>query len=150
MTAAPDTRLTFLLNTGQRAVERWIEGQASTQAGLTAAQAGVLFYLSRNDGALIGDVAQALRIGAPSMSGLADRMARAGLLERRRDSVDGRAIRLFQTDAGRTAAQGAKSVLAALNAQLHEGFSEAEIALVARWLDSLQTKFPDAPTNRAD
>ena len=142
MKPAQDTRLTFLLNAGQRAVERWIEGQASNAANLTAAHAGVLFCLSRNDGALIGDVAQALRTGAPSMSGLADRMERAGLLERRRDSTDGRAIRLYQTDAGRVAAKGAKAVLATLNTQLHEGFSDAEIAVVARWLEALQTKFP--------
>ena len=55
---------------------------------------------------------------------------------------DGRAIRLYQTDAGRVAAKRAKSVLATLNTQLHEGFSEADIAVVARWLEALQAKFP--------
>ena len=29
-----------------------------------------------------------------------------------------------------------------LNARLTEGFTEAEIDVVARWLTSLQTKFP--------
>ena len=53
-----------------------------------AAQAGTLFFLSRKGGALIGDVAQALRIGAPAMSGLAlAQRAKAMLvaLDRRQD-----------------------------------------------------------------
>lgn len=132
----------FLLNVGQRSIERWIETQKSEAASLTAAQAGALFFLSRNDGALVGDVAQALCIGAPSMSGLVDRLERAGLVERRRDAQDGRAVRLHMTETGRVAALRAKAVLAALNAQLTQGFSESEIDVVARWLESLQAKFP--------
>ena len=132
------TRLVFLPNIAQRAVERWIESRTDDgPAALSAAQAGTMFFLSRNDGALVGDVAQALRIGAPAMSGLANRLEQAGYLVRKRDGLDGRTIRLFQTEEGRAAGQRAKAGLGVLNAKLSEGFSEDEMAVVGRWLESL-------------
>lgn len=134
------TRLVFLLNVAQRAIERWIESNAGGPTSLTAAQAGTMFFLSRHDGALVGDVAHALGIGAPAMSGLANRLEQGGYLIRKRDSADGRTIRLYQTEEGRAAGQRAKSVLSALNAQLSEGFSTDEMEVVGRWLESLQRK----------
>ena len=134
------TRLVFLLNVAQRAVERWIESKAAGPMALSAAQAGTMFFLSRRDGALVGDVAQALGIGAPAMSGLANRLEQAGYLIRQRDSEDGRAIRLYQTEEGRAAGQHAKATLSALNARLSEGFTADEMDVVGRWLESLQHK----------
>jgi DNA-binding MarR family transcriptional regulator len=136
-------RLIYLLNVGQRRLHRW--SQARTAAGgVTAAQAGLLFFLGRNDGALMSEAAAALHMGAPGMSGLADRTERAGLVERRPDEADGRASRLWLTEAGRSARQRSQARLKALNAKLTEGFTAAEIDAVARWLTSLQTKFPPA------
>lgn len=131
------TRLVFLLNVAQRAVDRWIESSAGGDSALSPAQAGTLFCLSNSDGALIGDVAQAMNIGAPGMSGLANRLEQAGYLVRRRDPQDGRAIRLYQTEEGRLAGQQAKIALGVLNARLSEGFSEDEMAIVGRWLETL-------------
>lgn len=68
----------------------YVDGGASA---LSAAQAGTMFYLAENDGALTGDVAAALNIGAPAMSGLANRLEQAGFLTRQRDEEDGRANR---------------------------------------------------------
>ncbi|MEW6643246.1 MAG: MarR family winged helix-turn-helix transcriptional regulator [Pseudomonadota bacterium] len=139
---APDRRLIFLLNVAQRRLQRWVEQQMAAENGLTSAQSGVLFYLGRNDGALIGDIAAALDLVPSAMSGLADRMERAGLVERRPDSADGRAWRVHLTAAGQTMRKRALARTQTLNAKLMEGFSEKEIDVVARWLASLQDKFP--------
>jgi DNA-binding MarR family transcriptional regulator len=136
-------RLVYLLNVGQRRLHRWSQARMAT-GGVTAAQAGLLFFLGRNDGALMSEAAAALHMGAPGMSGLADRTERAGLIERRADDADRRAWRLWLTEAGRSARQRSRSGLKALNATLTEGFTAAEIDVVARWLTSLQTKFPAA------
>src|SRR4029453_6361530 len=97
-------RLVYLLNVGQRRLHRW--SQARKAGGnVTATQAGLLFFLGRSDGALMSEAAAALHMGAPGMSGLADRTERAGLIERRPDEVDGRASRLWLTQAGRAAPQ---------------------------------------------
>ncbi|MEX3960713.1 MarR family winged helix-turn-helix transcriptional regulator [Paraburkholderia sp. EG286B] len=134
-------RLVFLLNVGQRRLQRWSQTHAAG-GGVTAAQAGLLFFLGEHNGALMSEAAAALDLGAPGMSGLADRTEKAGLIERRADETDGRASRLWLTEAGRTARQKSKLRMKDLNARLTEGFTEAEIDVVARWLTSLQTKFP--------
>ena len=59
-----DHRLVYLLNVGQRRLHRW--SQARTAAGgVTAAQAGLLFFLAKNDGALTNEAAAALDLKAP-------------------------------------------------------------------------------------
>ncbi|MGS0891273.1 MarR family winged helix-turn-helix transcriptional regulator [Burkholderia stagnalis] len=135
-------RLFFLLNLGQRRVQRWVDRNAGTDARASAAQAGVLFYLAKEDGALIGEVGAALQLAPSAMTGLADRMAKAGLIARHADSDDGRATRLFLTDDGQAALKHARVVLRELNEKLCDGFSEAELDVVGRWLHALQERFP--------
>jgi DNA-binding MarR family transcriptional regulator len=102
----------------------------------------LLFVLGQRDGVLIGEAGAALDLGPPGISGLVDRMTAANLIRRRADPDDGRAWRLWLTPAGRAALAQSKAGLAEVNARLTEGFTEAEIDIVARWLTSLQSKFP--------
>ncbi|MFN5042387.1 MAG: MarR family winged helix-turn-helix transcriptional regulator [Bradyrhizobium sp.] len=134
-------RLIFLLTVAYRRLQRAID-QETAAHDLTSAQAGVLFFLGRNDGALIGDVSQALDIVPSAMTGLADRMERAGLVTRRRDGEDGRSQRLHLTSAGQELGKRAATRTRVINNRLMDGFSEAEIDVVSRWLTSLQDKFP--------
>jgi DNA-binding MarR family transcriptional regulator len=136
-----DRRLIFLLNVAQRRLQRWLAAQAP-KGGVTAAQSGLLFVLGRRDGILMGEAGAALDLGMPGISGLSDRMMEAGLIEKRADPDDGRAWRLWLTASGRKALVRSKAGVAELNARLAEGFSDAEIETVARWLTSLQAKFP--------
>jgi len=134
-------RLVFLLNVAQRRLQRWVAAETK-ENGVTATQAGLLFILGQRDGALIGEAGAALDLGPPGISGLVDRMTALGLIKRRADPEDGRAWRLWLTPAGRAALGQSKAGLAEINARLTEGFTEAEIEIVARWLTSFQTKFP--------
>src|SRR5690242_12216612 len=140
MSQTLDRRLIFLLNVAQRRVQRFVATQAPK--GVTATQAGLLFVLGRRDGVLLGEAGAALDLGMPGISGLVERAVEAGLIEKRADPDDGRAWRLWLTASGRRALARAKSGAAELNARLMEGFSDAEIDVVARWLASVQTKFP--------
>jgi DNA-binding MarR family transcriptional regulator len=136
-----DRRLIFLLNVAQRRLQRFIASQAK-QGGVTSAQSGLLFVLGRRDGVLMGEAGAALDLGMPGISGLAERMVEAGLIEKRADPEDGRAWRLWLTTAGRKALARTKAGVAELNTRLTEGFSDAEIDIVSRWLTSMQSKFP--------
>jgi DNA-binding MarR family transcriptional regulator len=136
-----DRRLVFLLNVAQRRLQRWMAAQAP-KGGVTAAQSGLLFVLGRSDGILMGEAGAALDLGMPGISGLVDRTIEAGLIEKRADPNDGRAWRLWLTPAGRKARARAKAGVADLNIRLTEGFTDAEIEIVARWLGSFQAKFP--------
>jgi DNA-binding MarR family transcriptional regulator len=72
-----------------------------------------------------------------------ERAVEAGLIEKRADPEDGRAWRLWLTASGRRALSRARAGAAELNARLMEGFTEAEIDIVARWLAGVQRKFPN-------
>src|SRR5215468_849343 len=139
--SAPDRRMIFLLNVAQRRLRRFL-ASGTQRGGVTAAQSGLLFVLGRRDGAPMGEAGSALDLGMPGISGLAERMVEAGLIEKRADPDDGRATRLWLTPAGRKALIRAKAGVAKLNARLTEGFTDAEIDTVARWLSHVQTKFP--------
>jgi DNA-binding MarR family transcriptional regulator len=141
MTGRREHRLVFLLTVAQRRLQRWMASR--TQAsGVTAAQSGLLFILGQRDGVLMGEAGAALDLGPPGISGLVDRMTAANLIKRRTDPDDGRAWRLWLTPAGRAAMAQSKTGLVQVNARLTDGFSEAEIDVVARWLATMQTRFP--------
>jgi DNA-binding MarR family transcriptional regulator len=139
-------RLVYLLNVGQRRLHRWSQARTAV-GGVTAAQAGLLFFLAKNDGALTNEAAAALDLKAPGMSGLVDRAERAGLIERHADEFDRRVSRLWLTEDGRAALKRSKAGLASLNTRLTDGFTVAEIDIVVRWLTSLQEKFPAIDEN---
>ena len=134
-------RLVFLLNVAQRRLQRHVAVR-SGDSGVTAAQSGLLFVLGQRDGVPMGEAAAALDLNPPGISGLVDRMTAARLIQRRADPEDGRTWRLWLTPAGRAALAQTKAELARINARLTEGFSDAEIEVVARWLASFQSKFP--------
>lgn len=138
--AAKHHRLIYLLSVAHRRLQRWMAAQP--QSKVTPAQAGLLFILGRQDGVLMGEAGVALDLGPAGISGLVDRTAAASLVERRADREDGRAWRIWLTPKGRTALAQAKADAAAVNAALTDGFTAAEIDIVARWLTSIQDKFP--------
>jgi DNA-binding MarR family transcriptional regulator len=141
MSTRPDRRLVFLLNVAQRRLQRWVTSQ-NERNGATPAQSGLLFILGKQDGVLMGEAGSALDLGPPGISGLVDRMSAAGLIERRADPDDGRAWRLWLTPAGRVALAQSKAGVAEINARLADGFTDAELDIVSRWLTSFQTRFP--------
>ncbi|MDN3273878.1 MarR family winged helix-turn-helix transcriptional regulator [Frankia sp. RB7] len=133
-------RLIYLLNVAQRRLQRWMAAQPASE--VTPAQAGLLFILGKQDGVLMGEAGAALDLGPAGISGLVDRSAAAKLVERRADREDGRVWRVWLTPKGCTVLAQAKTDAAAVNAALTEGFTGAEIDIVARWLTSIQDKFP--------
>ena len=141
MSPRREHRLVFLLTVAQRRLQRWMAARPQAN-GVTAAQTGLLFVLGRQDGVLMGEAGAALDLGPPGISGLVDRMTAANLIKRRADPDDGRAWRLWLTPAGRAALAQSKAGLAEVNARITDGFTEAEIDIVARWLTSLQSRFP--------
>ncbi|MDF0578309.1 MarR family winged helix-turn-helix transcriptional regulator [Bradyrhizobium yuanmingense] len=133
-------RLIYLLSVAQRRLQRWMAARPESE--VTPAQAGLLFILGKQDGVLMGEAGAALDMGPAGISGLVDRTVAAKLVERRADREDGRAFRIWLTPKGRIALAQAKTSAAEVNAALTEGFTAAEIDIVARWLTSIQDKFP--------
>lgn len=135
-------RLVYLLSIAYRRLQHWARGQGDD---VSLPQAGVLFLLRRDEGMLVSDIARTLDMGLPGTSGLIDRMVRAGLVERRPDSIDGRARRLFLTPDGDVARDAAKAAAKKVQAQLVRGFTPSELKVIERWLEHVSETFrPDA------
>ena len=140
-------RFVYLLNVAQRrihaAIARDVEGQS-------AARAGLLLALSPERGTPMAQLGQALDLGAPGISNLVERAARARLVERVPDPADGRAWLVTLTKAGLAKRKEAIDGARELNARLCEGFSDAELDVVARWLEAVRHKFPKRDPNERE
>src|SRR5260370_20023032 len=68
--------------------------------GLTLPQLRVLFHLRAQPGITTNALAQQLGLTTPTVSGLVDKLARAGLVERGLRAEDRRVIPLMLTDEG--------------------------------------------------
>jgi DNA-binding MarR family transcriptional regulator len=135
---APDRRLIWLLSRAQRRVMARSDA-ALLALGLTATQAGALFCIRREEGITVGDLAHELDLAQSAASGLAQRLENAGLATRSPDPADGRAIRLALTRSGRRRREEAIRIAHESNAALNAGMTEAEIEIVARWLQRVGT-----------
>ena len=111
--------------TGLRRFLRWSAEQARI-AGLTPAQQQLLLAIRGHPdplGPTVGDIAKYLYLRHHSAVELIDRAQVAGLLERRADRTDTRAVRLHLTAAGEdrleTLAEAHMEELARLEGELH-------------------------------
>jgi DNA-binding MarR family transcriptional regulator len=90
--------------------------------GLTLPQLRVLFQLRAQPGITTNVLARRLGLTTPTVSGLVDKLARAGLVERGRRAEDRRLVPLTLTDAGASVVgvirEGNRALLSDLSAQL--------------------------------
>ena len=124
----------LLLDRAAHAVRQRLERRAKAELGIGMVQVGALFYLAEHDGCLHKELAEALGIQPAGVSGLVDRMQAGGLVQVRPSRVDARALHLHATAAGKRIAQAAKPIVAAMQAELTAGFTEAELDVIARFL----------------
>ena len=103
--ADPDYAALLAFRTALRRFHRWSEQQAEA-AGLTAAQHQLLLAVKGHDdqrGPTIGEVADYLLLRHHSTVELVNRAQAAGLVDRVKDSNDGRVVRVRLTESGERA-----------------------------------------------
>ncbi|NJS13957.1 MAG: MarR family transcriptional regulator [Sphingopyxis sp.] len=83
--------------------------------------------LRRGDGTPPGRLAKAFQVSKPSMTMTVGRLAHKGFVRVDADKDDGRAKRVFLTEAGRTAHQAARGRLSALEDELFAGYDIAAL-----------------------
>lgn len=131
-------RFIYLLNVAHRRVQAIIQASGG---GQTAARAGLLMALSHERDTPMARLGELLDLAAPAISNLVDRAVQARLIERVPDPDDGRAWMIRLTKAGLAKQKEAIAGARELNARLCEGFTDAELEIVARWLEAVRTKF---------
>jgi MarR family transcriptional regulator, organic hydroperoxide resistance regulator len=132
--SARRVRLFHLLAQAKQNLFRSANDLFLSAIGHSGTQVVALFVIQEQEGCQLKDLGRQLQLKSPAVTGLVSRMAESGLIQRTPCSVDGRASRLHLTREGKAVLAKAAPVFATLNAQLTEGFTADEIAIVARFL----------------
>ncbi len=100
MSMKPENCIFFQLAKASQAGTRFWAKQVS-QFGVTAVQAMVLSFLSDQDEITAGALGNKVQLDSATLTGILDRLASAGLIERRDNPNDRRAILVCLTDEGK-------------------------------------------------
>ena len=138
---ATDERLIFLLSRAHHCLRTYMK-QAFEREGLgvTPVQSGILFLL-QHEARTMTALSRELSIDNSAITGLVDRLEIAGLAVRRPHPRDRRTYLVEITDMGRSAAAKALDLVHTVNAEISAGFSEDEMVVFKRVVNSFFTKF---------
>ena len=118
--------------------------------GLSVPQCDVLTTLSENEGVSQQDLAERLYVTKGNISGLIDRLAAAGLVERRDLPSDRRSHAIHLTPAGRRAAERGIAIQRAFVEETLGRMSAAELSAFETQLVTARDLVREASEGRAD
>lgn len=104
---------------------------------MTMPRFDLLANLTQTDGQTLAALSRSMRVTAGNITGLVDRAARDGMVERRADPGDRRAWRVHVTAKGQRAFREAERRHAAKVAKLFAGLSSSELETFIHLLDKL-------------
>jgi DNA-binding MarR family transcriptional regulator len=105
--------------------------------GLDQVEFSVLLLLLANEDVSPKLLAKKMRVAAPKLSLLLDRLQERGLLQRRPNPADGRSQHLLLTRSGRQLAAQTAAAAQAMDAEINQRLSKAEHAMLIELLDKL-------------
>lgn len=147
MDPAGRERLYHLLQTAAHRLKTRADRDSQGVAGVTAAQAAVMFVIARERATTQRRVAEQLKLNESAVTGMVGRLMEAGFVARAPSPTDGRAWTVTLTPAGETALDRFRVNLDALNADITAALGgEAE---VARFADGLRAILEIAPSREA-
>ena len=98
-----DNRIYFLLNQAQHKMLKIADKYLSKYLGVTSAQFSALFFLDKNNGCLLKELSHGIKLNNSAVTGLVNRMEKAGLAKKKQCVNDGRAFRVYLTDKSKNA-----------------------------------------------
>lgn len=118
---------------------------------MTMPRFDLLSNLVKHDGQTLAALSRTMLVTAGNITGLVDRAARDGLVERRADPGDRRAWRVHVTPKGQRAFREAERRHAAKIKKLFAALTQTEIATLIHLLDKVRVtlRVPDAPPSVA-
>lgn len=131
---ASEPRIFHLIQQAHTTLFRESDRALRERFGIGTAQQAILFLLMRQDGAPITTLAEQLKMGKSSISGLVDRMESAGLVRRAKCPTDARSLLVYLEDKGRLCARDSLPATRQLNSALLAPFDAAERATIERFL----------------
>ena len=127
-------RLFNLLSLARQNLFRSADAVFTSELGYSGTQVVALFALKGEEGCQLKDLGRLLQLRNSAVTGLVARMEENGLIVRGQSAREARAGTLHLSPEGADVLAAALPLLDSLNAQLKAGFSEEELAIVARFL----------------
>jgi DNA-binding MarR family transcriptional regulator len=134
---AVDRRLFLLLEIAARRMNREADSRLKAEAGVTAAQAAVLFLLARRGERRMGEIGDMLSLNPPAVTGLINRMEGLSLVTKVISRADKRSAVVSLTEKGRAMSDSADLVLRDLNNELEHKLGDDDSDMLHRVLTTL-------------
>lgn len=132
----PLDALTFRLEDLPRQLRRIIDDALQDQ-GLSRTQWRLLGYVLRQEGLTQTELARLLEVERASVGVAIDALEKRGLIERAQHASDRRVWRIIPTPAAKALLGGLRDVIDEVYAQLFDGFSEGELALLGQFFERM-------------
>ncbi len=144
-----EDRLIYLISMAQLALRTRIN-TLFADAGLrvTLPQATVLFLLTEKDCRMMSEMGRIVGVDNSAMTGLVDRLEKAGLVRREAKQEDRRALLIRITPDGREEARRAAKIIRDVNEGIREGFEEDQIKTLKKILCGILERLKLPPTGR--
>jgi MarR family transcriptional regulator for hemolysin len=137
---AVDRRLFLLLEIAARRLDREADARLRATAGVTTAQAAVLFLLARRGERRMADIGETLSLNPPAVTGLVNRMEALSLVVKTASKTDRRSALVSLTEKGRAMGDAADHILRDLNTELEARLGEDDSDMLHRVLTRLATE----------
>ncbi|HLN64293.1 MAG TPA: MarR family transcriptional regulator [Symbiobacteriaceae bacterium] len=132
---------------------RHFHSRIEEEGGLSPSQYLVLKVLDKLETLTVSDLAARLDMTVAGATGLLDRLVRAGLVERERDLVDRRVVRVTLSEEGRRQLQAAAAQRRAILADFFGPLTREEVAQLVAIYEKVAHKMPAAyggPESRSE
>ena len=108
---------------------------------VTPAQMGILFLLRRGADLSMTELSNLLSLDNSTLTRHSDKLIKSGLVERVKDDSDRRVLKLRITKSGIDESNSAGKIANEINSELISGFSQSEIKIFIKILESINLKF---------
>jgi len=115
---------------------------------VTIAQSGILFLLKQRTGRSMTELSRLIELDNSTITGLIDRLEKAGFVYRNPDHVDRRLSHVYITPMGLDEVNKAKVVIRKVNEEVKEGFTAEQVDAFKSVLQSFSQKFNSKSPSR--
>lgn len=137
-----DDRIIYSLSAAQRILMAHVkERLAAGGLNITVVQAAMLFLLEQRDGRTMTEISRLLFTDNSSLTRLADRMEKAGLVRRSADPQDRRTLIISITEEGRKQAEAARGIVQGVNADIKSRISAEELDVFKTVLERIKDSY---------
>ncbi|MCX5834438.1 MAG: MarR family transcriptional regulator [Deltaproteobacteria bacterium] len=137
-----DDRFIYMVSMAQHTLRTYLNSLFSKEGmKITPPQATLLFLLQERDGRIMSELGQVIGVDNSAITGLVDRLEKAGLVIRKLNPEDRRSLLIYITPGGRKEAKKAEAIIRRVNESIKAGFSARELDTFKKILNSFFEMF---------